>query len=304
MDAKTARRVILIILIALAAGLVLRRLRAEAAGAGDRSGTIEVDGRTRSYFVHVPPRYDAKTPIPLVVVLHGATQSATSVERMSRMSTKADKENFLAAYPTGTSRLGRAPTWNAGNCCGYALQNHVDDVAFLRALIGKVERDYAVDPQRIYFTGISNGAMMAFRMACEAGDLVSAVAPVEGAQNVKCNPLSPVSVIIFHGTADRLVPIEGGSTPFQVGPHRTDTSAADTIAFWVKKDGCSATPRHEETKEVHIDSYSGCGDGTGVALYAIEGGRHIWPGVPMSHNHVPATEIMWEFFAQHPKPDR
>ena len=113
-----------------------------------------------------------------------------------------------------------------------------------------------------------------------------------------------MSVLIFHGTADRLVPIEGARRPFQVGPHRTDTSAADTIAFWVKKERCSATPRYQETKEVQIDSYSRCRGGTGVALYAIQGGRHIWPGVPMSHNHVPAMEIIWEFVAQHPKPDR
>jgi len=113
-----------------------------------------------------------------------------------------------------------------------------------------------------------------------------------------------VLVIIFHGTADRLVPIEGGSTPFQLGPHRTETSAADTIAFWVKRDGCSGTRQHQETKELHIDGYSGCKDGSGVALYAIQGGHHIWPGVPLSHNDVPATDIMWEFFAQHLKPVR
>lgn len=304
MDAKTAKRVVVIILIALAASLVFRHFQAEAGGPGDRSGTIEANGRTRSYLVHVPARYDGKSPMPLVVVLHGATQSAAGVERMSGMSTKADKENFLAVYPTGTSRYGHFPTWNAGNCCGYALQNHVDDVAFLRALISKLERDYTVDPGRIYFTGISNGAMMSFRVACELADQVAAIAPVEGAQNVECNPSALVSVLIFHGTADRLVPIEGGSTPFQVGPRRSDTSAADTITFWVKKDGCSPTPRHQETKEFDLDIYSDCKDGAGVVLYAIQGGHHMWPGVRMSHNDVPATDIMWEFFAHHPKPER
>ena len=264
--------------------------------------TIDVGGRTRSYFVHRPPTYNGKTALPLVLVLHGGTQSAASAERMSGMSDEADKENFLVAYPSGTGRLKNVPTWNSGNCCGYALENHVDDVAFLRALISKLEHDYAVDPKRIYVTGISNGAMMSYRAACELSDKIAAIAPVEGAQNVPCKPSSPVSLIVFHGTADRLVPFSGGSTPFQVGPKRSDTSVADAIAFWVKVDGCSAAAKHSEAKYVHIDTYTSCKDGAGVALYAIEGGRHMWPGASMSGNDVAATDIMWKFFAQHPKP--
>jgi polyhydroxybutyrate depolymerase len=266
--------------------------------ADDATATIEVDGRTRTYFAHVPSNYDGKHALPLVIVLHGATQSAESAERMSGMSRLADREGFIAAYPTG---VGRIPTWNAGNCCGYAMTNHVDDIGFLRVMIAKLESAYTIDRRRIYVTGISNGAMLSFRAACEMSDVVAAVAPVEGAQDVECTPKSPVSVLIFHGTADRLVPIDGGSTPFQVGPKRNDTAAADTIEFWVKRDGCSSEPKHEETAEVHIDSYSGCTQNTAVAFYAIQGGRHMWPGLRISGNHVDATEIMWRFFAAHPK---
>ncbi len=263
------------------------------------AATLEVDGRTRSYYVHAPANYDGKTPLPVVIVLHGATQGAQSAEKMSGMSELADREHFLAVYPSGT---GRAVTWNAGNCCGYALMNNVDDVAFLRAMIAKIESQYPVDRRRIYMTGISNGAMMSFRAACEMADVVAAVAPVEGAQNLECHPSAPVSVIIFHGTADRLVPMEGGVTPLQIGPKRTDMPTADAVRFWVKRDGCSATPQHDESDEVHTDLYSGCKDGSAVAFYAIQGGRHMWPGLKISGNHVPATEIMWRFFAAHPKP--
>lgn len=289
------------ILIGLTAAVILRIFQARAAGLGDRSDTIEVGGRTRSYFVHVPPQYDGKTAVPLVLVLHGATQSAASAERVSGMSAKADMENFLVAYPTGTSRLGFAPTWNAGNCCAYAQQNNVDDVGFFRALVNKLKNDYTIDAKRVYATGISNGGMMSYRLACELSDQVAAVAPVEGAQDVTCNPASPVSVIIFHGTADRLVPFNGGTTPFQIGSRRSDTSVADTVAFWVKQDGCSATPQEGEVKEAHFYAYSGCRNGTGVALYAIQGGHHMCPGARLSHNNVPATDIMWSFFVQHPK---
>jgi polyhydroxybutyrate depolymerase len=267
-----------------------------------RSGTIEIGGRERSYFVHVPSSYDGKSAVPLVIVLHGALQGAARAERMSGMSELADRENFLVAYPNGTSRFGRGPTWNAGNCCGYALNHNVDDIGFLRALIRELRRDYSVDRKRVYVTGISNGGMMSYRAACELADEIAAIAPVEGAQNVQCSPRSPISVIVFHGTADQLVPFEGGISPYQMGRRRMDTPVAGTVAFWVRQDGCSTTPARQESEEARTDAYSGCKAGTGVTLYAIQGGRHTWPGTRGSGNSVPATEIMWQFFVQHPKP--
>lgn len=270
--------------------------------AGNKSGTLDVDGRTRTYIVHVPPGYDGQTPMAVVFVLHGGGQSPESAERMSGMSEKADKENFLAVYPSGTGRVSTMPTWNSGACCTYAMQNHVDDVAFFRALIDELEQDYTVDPKRIFATGISNGGMMSYRLACEMSDKIAAISPVEGAQDLACKPSNPVSVIVFHGTADRLVPFDGGSTPFQIGSKRTDTPVADTVAFWVKEDGCDATPKHEETTSLHTDAYATCKDGTAVELYAIQGGHHTWPGTRASGNSVPATDLIWTFFSQHPKP--
>jgi polyhydroxybutyrate depolymerase len=292
-------------LTAYSAGTYILSLRGplDALGqaAGTESKTLEFGGRTRRYFVHPPKGYDGKTPLPLVLVLHGAVQGAINVERMSGMSAKADKENFLVAYPNGTSGSGLAPTWNAGACCGYAVIRKVDDVGFLRALIDRLEHDYTVDPKRIFVTGISNGGMMSYRLACELADRVAAIAPVEGAQDLECRPSGPVSVLIFHGTADLLVPYKGGRTPFQIGPKRTDTSVSSTVAFWVKQDGCSTTPKHEETAQLRIDTYSDCKDSAGVTLYTIPGGHHMWPGTRLSHNDVPATDIMWSFFAAHPK---
>lgn len=296
--AKPAVALCLAGVLLLAALWIARESRAT----DTQSGSISVDGRTRTYLLHVPARHDATGRIPLVLVLHGATQSPESAERMSGMSGLADREDFVVAYPSGTGRLSRVPTWNSGNCCGYALTNQVDDVGFIRALIDKIESEYPIDPKRVYVTGISNGAMMSFRLACELSDKIAAVAPVEGAQNLDCRPAHPVSVIIFHGTSDRLVPFDGGSTPYQVGGRRTDTPVADTVAFWVKEDGCASAPRHEESSEVHTTIYAGCKDGTGVALYAIQGGRHMWPGLAISGNNVPASDLMWSFFTQHPKP--
>jgi polyhydroxybutyrate depolymerase len=286
----------------LLAGSAYRRFQEGASGRGNKPGSLDIGGRTRRYLLHAPPAYDGKKPLPLVLVLHGGGQSPESAERMSGMSAKADKEDFLVVYPSGTGRSSRMPTWNSGNCCGYAMQNNVDDVTFLRALIDKLEHDYSADPRRIFVTGISNGGMMSYRIGCELADKIAAIAPAEGAQDTDCRPSGPVSVIVFHGSADRLVPFNGGSTPFQIGPKRTDNSVANAVAFWVKNDGCSPTPKHEENSAVHTDIYSGCKNGTGVALYAIQGGRHLWPGSRISGNNVAATELMWSFFLQHPKP--
>ncbi len=287
--------IVLIVLVVVVAAMMWRRARAAS---GDPSATVTIGGHARGYILHVPSGHGGTAQLPLVIVLHGATQPAANAERMTGMSALADKENFIAVYPEGTGKL---PTWNAGNCCGFAQRENVDDVGFLRALIAKLETEYKIDRKRIYITGISNGAMMSYRAACEMSDVVAAVAPVEGAQNLECKPVAPVSVIVFHGTADRLVPYDGGSTPYQIGPHRSDSSVAETVAFWVKQDGCSSRPKHEVSTQVQVDTYSDCKQGTGVALYTIEGGHHMWPGLRISGNTVPATELMWKFFAAHPK---
>jgi polyhydroxybutyrate depolymerase len=217
---------------------------------------------------------------------------------MSGMSDLADARKFLAVYPAGTGRL---PTWNSGACCSYAMRNHVDDMAFFNALLDKIEKDYAVDSKRVYFAGISNGAMMSFRLACEMSDRVAAIAPVEGSQDTECHPSSPVSVLVFHGTADRLVPYAGGSTPYQMGSKRSDTPVKDTVASWAKRDGCSPTPVHRESGALRTDAYSGCARGTAVVLETIVGGHHMWPGLRISGNRIPASNMIWDFFATHPK---
>jgi polyhydroxybutyrate depolymerase len=288
--------VLVLIVVHHLAGL---RGSVSSAASSNQQGTIDVRGLSRSYYVHLPPSYDGHSPLPLVLVLHGATESPEGVEHLSSMTAKADKENFIAVYPRGTGRL---PTWNAGNCCGYAQQNHIDDVAFLRALVGKLEQNYSINPRRIFATGISNGAMMSYRLACELSDQIAAIAPVEGAQNLPCHPANPVSLIIFHGTADHLVPFNGGTTLFQLGPQRSDTPVADAMAFWVKQNGCAATPVRSETLALRTTKYSDCASDSAVELYAIQGGHHMWPGVSLSGNAVPATDLIWSFFAEHPKP--
>lgn len=213
----------LLLLAALApledAGAQFRRRRDRLAidrssaqrGAQDRL-TLQHDGRTRTYKLHVPARVAQGTSaVPLVIMLHGGGGNADNAEMMSGFSRKADREGFIVAYPDGTGG-GRAAmyTWNAGHCCGYAMQNKVDDVGFLGALIDQVQRDHRIDPSRVYVTGMSNGGMMSHRAGIGLADRIAAIAPVVGALfGDEATPRSPVSAIIINGMRDESVPYNG-----------------------------------------------------------------------------------------------
>jgi polyhydroxybutyrate depolymerase len=299
-----------ILFVAAVARSTPRRLLSRYAdSANHHEGSIEVGGRTRTYFVHTPPGYDGKTHLPMVIVIHGGGGNAENAEKMSRMSAKADQENFLVAYPNGTGRFDeRFLTWNTGNCCGYARRENVDDVAFFRALIDQLEKNYPVDPQRLYVTGMSNGGMMTYLAGCNLADKIAAIAPVAGAQNFDCHPSQPLSVIGFHGTADENVPFNGGTGTKSIGGPRVDKPVSYAINFWVAEDGCSPTPQHTEAGSLRTDVYSNCKGGTAVELNAIVGQGHAWPGgdritrlLDAPAETVSATDLMWIFFQQHPK---
>ncbi len=279
---------------------------------GDYERAIQSDGRTRTYIVHLPPVYDSVTPLPLVVVLHGGGGNAAGTEKQTGMSAKADQAGFIAVYPNGTGPLDdRLLTWNTWNCCGYAEQRNVDDVAFIRALVAQLARDERIDPARIFATGLSNGGMMSYRLACEAADLFAAIAPVSGALNTDaCAPAQPVSVIAFHGTADQNVPYNGGrGTKSFPGtrPNRDDQPVSYAIGFWTAFDQCDPTPQRTQTGSIARDDYTGA-SGTAVTLVTINGGGHAWPGgqrlaafLDAPTQEISATDAIWDFFAQHPK---
>jgi polyhydroxybutyrate depolymerase len=309
LSAARRRRRLSIALLVGATTLCAAFVRAEG-GPGDKPGQLTVGGRERAWLVHVPPRYDGKTSLPVVIVLHGGGGSSLGAARQSGMSLKADKENFLAVYPDGTGPLkNRLLTWNSGNCCGYAMKSNVDDVAFIRAMLDRLQRDYTVDAKRVFVTGISNGAMMAYRLACEMSDRIAAIAPVSGAQNVECPRAGPVSVIIFHGTKDQNVLLDGGEPTKHFGPPRTDRSVAYAASFWAARNGCAGRPQQQQTAILRTDVYTGCKGGTGISVNIVENGGHSWPGgermsavLDEPSRQVSATDLMWTFFAMHPKP--
>lgn len=284
-----------------------------ALGPGDHARRVEVDGLEREYLAHVPPQYDAATPMPVVLAFHGGGANAENMVAFSGLNAKADEAGFIVAYPEGSGRLPRMRTFNAGNCCGHAAATGVDDVAFTRRVLDDLEGAVNVDRRRVYATGMSNGAMMTYRLAAELSDRIAAIAPVSGPMGTEaCHPGRAVSVMHFHGDADEFAPFAGGRGR---GPSGTDFHSVErSIRAWVEANECRRTPtttrlpdREQDGTTVREERYDGGTDGAEVVLIVIEGGGHTWPGreprmrsLGASTRDISANDLMWEFFRRHP----
>ncbi len=264
---------------------------------GDTVETLVSSGQTRTYRLHVPPGYQPGQAWPLVVSLHGFNSNGTQQERFSKMSVKADQAGFIAVYPEG---LGDPQAWHFGPEAGGAA-----DRIFIGDLIRRLEGQLSIDPARIYATGISNGAQMTDRLGCELADQVAAIAPVSGGypRAEACRPSRPVPVVAFHGTADNLLPYEG------LGQGKLMVPIPEWAANWAARNGCNATPAVTfQRGQVTGQTWGNCREGADVVLYTVEGGGHSWPGsdiapeMGITTQDINATDVIWEFFAAHPKP--
>lgn len=265
---------------------------------------IDIDDRDRSYLIYVPTGYDPNVETPLVVSLHGFSSSPTQQDAASQWSTLAETENFIVVYPQGT---GFPLRWNAG----YAgVDSDVDDVSFIDGLIAFLFYDFCLDSSRVYVNGFSNGGGMTHRIACEIPDRIAAVGMMSGAYPLidsTCEPewAAPrtIPVIAFHGTADPVVPYEGGEFMSAGLP-----SIATWAEAWGARNGCATSASTETTGAVSGMQYTDCEGGADVILYTVEGGGHQWTGggefpefiVGEMNRDVNATELMWEFFSAHP----
>jgi len=192
------------------------------------------------------------------------------------------------------------------------MDQKVDDVAFTRALLDDLAKVAKVDAKRVYATGMSNGAIMAYRLASELSDRMAAIAPVAGPMGTeKCSPKRPVPVMHFHGTEDQNAPFKGGKGK---GISGTDFYSVDhSIKAWIKANGCKEEPttvklpqKVDDGTTVEIKTYGDGKDGSEVVLVVIEGGGHTWPGreprlkmLGKSTKNASANDLMWEFFKKH-----
>jgi polyhydroxybutyrate depolymerase len=300
-------------MIALSALLTVALLGIAPLTSGDHTRTMSVGNLDRSYIVHIPATYDSRKPTPVVLAFHGGGANAENMIVFSGLNKKSDEAGFIVVYPKGTGRLEKALTFNGGNCCGYASSHKIDDVKFTRMILDDLATSVNIDPKRIVATGMSNGGIMAYRLASDLSDRIAAIAPVSGPMGTEIGtPKRPVSVIHMHGTGDEFAPFRGGK-----GRGTSGTcfySVEHSVQAWVRANGCAPEPVITELPDtakdgttVILKTYRSCKDGAEVVLVVIEGGGHTWPGqrsrlkaLGKSTKNISANDMMWEFFQKHP----
>jgi polyhydroxybutyrate depolymerase len=305
------------------AGIALISFLAPAAR--DQRDVLIHDGLKRRFMIYKPSVDNAFLRMPVVIALHGRGINGKSMVILTRRGFEklAAREKFIVVYPDGIGM-----SWNDGRtdeeANDRAFRNGIDDVGFISALIDYMTGHYNADPSRIFVTGISNGAIMSYRLACELSDKITAIAPVDG--NIPlmlyqgCSPTDPVSVLAINNVDDPLVPFDGGEIYIRRGKVKLGKilSTEKSIEFWVSRNKCSVTPIVSEEPDRDprdgtrvTRKYYGNGlKGTDVVLYEIKGGGHTWPGgiqykpeavIGRTSRDIDASEVIWSFFKNHSK---
>ncbi len=281
---------------------------------GSKLINLEHDGRKRYYLIHVPPQYDRTQQLSLVLVFHGGGGNPAQIERQVGFDQMADKDGVIVVYPGGSSPnfKDKFLTWNTLLCNTYADNENIDDISFVLDVIEDVRSKYRIDPRKVYATGMSQGAMMSYRLACEASDKIAAIGPVSGAHiTANCHPSRPVSVISFSGMKDARVLYDGGAGPSDLHVVGAVDSAPAIASFWAKHNGLSLNPSLEKRiGRAHALVYGPGPSGTEVVFWTLEDGGHRWPGVSPENQKfhlkqepanmdVDAPQLIWEFFKKH-----
>jgi len=287
---------------------------------GNHTDSIIIDGLKRTFIYYVPQSFDTHKSVPLLIVLHGGGGTGKNMVKLTKggFNNLSEKKGFVVVYPDGIDKH-----WNDGrNNEEEARKDDIDDVGFISALIDILIEKMNIDKNRVFVTGMSNGAIMSYRLACELSEKIAAIAPVAGniPQNLltSCSPSRPVSVLAINGVNDPLVPFTGGEVTGPFGQKKLGKvlSASESVRFWAKNNDCPATASvtyepdldPEDGTLVRKEVYKNGKNNTDVVLYVIEGGGHTWPGgyqylgkgiVGKTSYDINADEIIWNFFEKH-----
>ena len=282
-------------------------------------------GRVRTFIVHVPAAVADGKPLPVLLAFHGGGGNASGFQKYAGLDRIADREGFVVVYPDGSGQLGRRLlTWNAGDCCGYAHTAGVDDVAFALAILKRLAADVPLDRTRVYATGHSNGAMMAYRLAADAADRVAAIAAVAGMMTVaRFAPAQPVPMLHIHSVDDPRALYRGGlGPPFPGTDLRTEHASVEGgLARWMVVNRCATEPRVAESREAPAGAsthsaellvYEPCETEAAVAHWRLTGAGHGWPGhrSPLPERLmgpdttvIDAAEEIWKFVSRFRRAD-
>uniref|UniRef100_UPI0035CACEDB alpha/beta hydrolase family esterase n=1 Tax=uncultured Sphingomonas sp. TaxID=158754 RepID=UPI0035CACEDB len=271
---------------------------------GDYAGAIVYQGLPRTYLIHVPASYTGQRNVPLLIDLHGGANTALIERQTSGQLQESDRRGFVAVWPDGIGG-----TWNGNGCCLVPNMVGLDDVGFVRAVIGAVKVRAAIDADRVFVTGISNGGALAQRIACEAADVVRAATSVSFPLNTdQCHPSRPIQIAEFAGTADTNIPYDGtnGAPAVPVvgdliGFHAVESARA-SFAAWKVINRCSDDLYREQLPEdSRLEEYRSCAGGVHTALVTLVNVGHIpYPRYPdplnMNHAPIDVAPFMWDRF--------
>lgn len=258
---------------------------------GDYEFMVRHGGRPRSYLLHVPPHATTGTPLPLLIAFHGGGSSGAVMKDHYGIDRVADRFGYVVAYPNGTGFLKQnVLTWNAGKCCGYALEHHINDTGFIAAMIDDVARRIPLDSKRVFVTGHSNGAMMAHRVAIELENRIAAVAAVAGSLVYDARRETiPRPVLIIHSIDDPRALYQGGENSFflSLGKRSHHEPIENTVKWWADNNGCGGAPVFGPVLEKMSSGkkftaqkieYDDCRNGGKVIFWKLSGTGHAWPG--------------------------
>lgn len=265
--------------------------------------TIEHGGRTREYRLYVPPELDRNKPAPLVFALHGGGGDAAREEGRSPYNEYAERDGWIVVYPTGVDNR-----WN--DLRGYegflSHREDVDDVGFIEALLGELSAEFAIDTNRVFVTGGSNGGLMSHTLAARLADRIVAIAPIVGSMARPAyegfRPSRLVSVLMINDKGDPRILWDGGASG-----RRNFVSMPEAIAKWKQASGCGseqtvsweAIAGEPGDARVSHTVWSGCADGVNLELYVVEANRHGYPrGILDKKNGRRVYEVIWDFFGR------
>ena len=265
------------------------------------NASITHDGIQRNYILYIPELYDGSSDVPLVLNFHGFGSNANEQMFYGDFRDIADTEGFLLVHPEGTTFIGDQ-FWNVGFP---GLSSNIDDVGFTEALIDELATLYAIDLDRVYATGMSNGGFMSFLLACQLSEKIAAVASVTGSMTQDtfddCNAQHPTPVLQIHGTDDSVVLYNGNNLSIPI---------ADVISYWVDFNNCETTPTTTTLPDVDVSDgstiehsvYEDGDNGITTEHMKVIGGGHTWPGSVINtagtNQDIDASMEIWLFFSR------
>lgn len=271
---------------------------------------LKIDSIDRFYKVYIPTKFNFSKKTPVIFAFHGGggDMNQMSEDKNYNLISKAEELEIPIIFPNGYSVFptGRIATWNAGQCCGDARDKKIDDIKFIKEVFFEVKKQIDLEENSIFAIGMSNGAMISYRLACEAPEIFKKIMAVAGTDNtINCIPKMPVSILHIHAKDDDHVLFLGGHgkafSDKRIEKVTEFTSVASTIEKWSKYNKCSGKKtRVLDTKDAYCDFYDDCNDSTKIKLCVTSTGGHSWPGSGKnkSSNAISANTLMWQFFSE------